>query len=281
MATTRNAGRAAFTLVELLVVIALLAVLIGLLAAAVQKVREAAARLTCMSQLNQLALALHNHHDTHGVLPHGGHNVPPATCADLSKRGEEWSWAYHVLPYLGHENVYRGTLATVDRTPIKAYYCPSRRTPQLYGNEAKIDYAGNAGTNLDDEGRDGIILRGPLHRVRLADIPDGISNTVLIGEKRLNNAMLGESIDDNEAYNRPGWNGDWEVYRSGAVPPARDRREPGSASASRGFGSAHAGGFNCAFADGSVRAVRYAVNPGVWRRACVVNDGEMLNPGNL
>src|SRR5262249_9719616 len=142
------------------------------------------------------------------------------------------------------------------------------------------DYAGNAGTNLDDAGRDGVIVRGPAHRMRLVDILDGTSNTVMVGEKRLNAAMLGESLDDNEAYNRPGWSGDWEVYRRGNVPPERDAYTPGSWAASQGFGSAHPNGFNCVFADGSVRPVRYTVDPTLWTRACVVNDRQVGNSGD-
>jgi hypothetical protein len=265
----------------LLVVIAILAVLIGLLLPAVQKVRESAARLECTNNLKQTGLALHSHHDTLGVLPHGGHHVPPATCADVTRRGTEWSWAYHILPYLGQENVYRAVTETVDRTPIKVYYCPSRRPPLLYPNEAKIDYAGNAGTNQDDAGLDGVIVRGPVHRLRLIDIIDGTSNTVMIGEKRLNDAMFGLARDDNSPYNRPGWSGDWEIYRLGNVQPAPDLVAPGLTAPSQMFGSAHPTGFNSVFADGSVRHVRYAVNLELWRRACVANDGLVLNAGDL
>jgi prepilin-type N-terminal cleavage/methylation domain-containing protein len=72
MSTAKKAGRSGFTLIELLVVIAIIAVLIALLLPAVQQARESARRTSCRNNLKQLALALHNYHDTHSVLPFGG-----------------------------------------------------------------------------------------------------------------------------------------------------------------------------------------------------------------
>ncbi|MFO0878960.1 MAG: DUF1559 domain-containing protein [Gemmataceae bacterium] len=268
-----NPRRPAVTLIELLVVIAIIAVLLGLLIPAVQKVREAASRMQCANHLKQIGLASHSFHDQFGALPQGGNHSYPKhdpTCGHPNRR-EEWSWAYHLLPYLQGVKVHMAESPVVDATPIPVLYCPTRRSPVSIDGRAKMDYAGNAGTNLGAAGLDGVILRGIKPTLRFAEIEDGTSNTVLAAEKRLNPARFGISSDDDVWYNRPGWNGDWEAYRSGSVAPAQDEASQ-SNEAFPMFGSAHPQGFNACFADGSVRYVRYGIDLTTWRKACVRND---------
>jgi prepilin-type N-terminal cleavage/methylation domain-containing protein/prepilin-type processing-associated H-X9-DG protein len=286
----RGRGRAGFTLIELLVVIAILAVLIGLLLPAVQKVREAAARLQCKNNLKQIGLGMHAFHDANQALPPAGSDGPNKDCCNASTR-VGWTWMYYLTPFIEQGNVYNNPSdSVVAQTAIKIYYCPARRQPTLYSNGGRSDYAGNGGLNMADEGRQGMLVRqwrspstakpidAPVEQTRrFGDVSDGLSNTVLAGEKQVHPTVLGTAGGDNEPWNNSGW--DQDHVRFGEAVPQPDYLHPTSASPtfwSVRFGGPHPGGFNAVMGDGSVRTISYSIDANNWLRMALIADGEVI-----
>jgi prepilin-type processing-associated H-X9-DG protein len=277
-------------LIELLVVIAIIAVLIGLLLPAVQKIREAAARTQCSNNLKQLGLAFHNHHDVNRYFPSGGWqwNTPPTYVNRSPAVGaqQQAGWGFQILPFIEADNVWKGGQAADDRgrilvavgTPNKVFFCPSRRPPQtltfsdqgyLGGAEVTRALCDYAASNLEGTG----VVR-QYTPVRIADIRDGTSNTLMVSEKRLNLQYLGQPQGNDYIGYTAGWEND--IVRSTDDPPRPDYNGDDDGNEDL-FGASHPGRFNAVLADGSVRSISYTIDPIIFSRLGNKSDGQVIN----
>ena len=277
--------RAGFTLVELLVVIAIIGVLIGMLLPAVQAVREAARRTQCNNNLRQITLAFHLNHDSHQQFPSGGWDFfrPPRFRDDgVPFTGEDQyaGWGYQILPYVEAGNIYESDSLTAIATPSSIFFCPTRRGPEAIDGEdnyfprfdiptvtrALCDYAGS--------NRDGTGVLRQFKPLSIADLTDGTSNIMVVGDKRLNVQLLGGlQDDDNEGYSA-GWNED--TIRRTDLPPAPDFSAP-VGDGGKLFGSSHPSTLNISLADGSVRAITYTIDADTFDKLGKRDDGAVLN----
>ena len=189
VSTNRDVPHCGFTMVELLVVMAIMAVLISLLLPAVQMAREAARRSQCKSNLHQIGVALHNYLEAN-------RRFPPSFCVDgpTGTGGGEWSIQARLLPYIDQSNLYRdinlrdayveGDAVSTQR--INLYLCPSEPNDRLRGNQHyPLSYGFNGGTWEVYDPATGNGGNGPFHpnsSTTPTHIGDGLSSTLAFSE---------------------------------------------------------------------------------------------------
>ena len=304
--------RRGFTLIELLVVIAIIAVLIGLLLPAVQKVREAAARMSCSNNLKQLALGLHNYHDVNLKFPAGIHRdqapLDPAVPPDI-----RYNWTIAILPYIEQDNVYKlwqfpkvnfnnnrgltGDPNTVSWRIIKTFLCPSDpigagvdaisehsdTPPRDWGLISYGACAGRRNYRRAAKTNDGPFTHNTPRRI--ADILDGTANTIFLGERAHFDPVF-DALPDELILGWGWWafGAEGDVLLSAAVP-INYRMPPGLSGAALNdaydlricaFGSMHPGGANFALGDGSVTFISDKIDLTTFQRLCMHQDGNFV-----
>jgi prepilin-type N-terminal cleavage/methylation domain-containing protein/prepilin-type processing-associated H-X9-DG protein len=269
--------RGAFTLVELLVVIAIIAVLIGLLVPAVQMVRVAAARIQCANNLKQIGLALHNYYSARGHFPPAFVGNPGTTPNNNAPPG--WGWGTWILPYIEQEPLYKQLNPTVNAIPgnltdpagtplgllcqtsISIYLCPADLAPLLNdqrGFHAYSSYAAVGGsdpTSGSSLNRNGVMYQAS--KTRFADITDGTSNTVVVGERAYGKASY--YVMPTIIYYGAIWSGVYVAGKDGSTMWTLTGGSTYSPNRGNGdkwnFSSRHPRGTQFVFGDGSVRLV--------------------------
>jgi prepilin-type N-terminal cleavage/methylation domain-containing protein len=306
------ARRRAFTLVELLVVVAIIAVLIAILLPAVQKVRETAARTQCVNNLKQIALASHQYNNTYGVLPPGYIYKPPGAAAQdptpqgigrggggfNMPNGPGWGWAALLLPFVEQNDVAREitytlpvespTNAAARQTTLKIYTCPTNTYTGDYtvytnlnrplADAATNSYAACYGAPIspasNPDNGNGLYFRNSA--ISMTQIPDGTSHTLAFGERanQFTQTPWAGVMTGGTARTMPGAAVYLAITEPAPVMALAYCKRPLNSPFSEpyDFFSSHPYVCPFAFADGSARGIPFATDPAVLQ-ALATRDG--------
>jgi prepilin-type processing-associated H-X9-DG protein len=294
------------------VVIAIIAILIGLLLPAVQKVREAAARMKCSNNLKQLGLAMHQHHDTHEVFPPGVVFAPATVPQGKIVQGAH-GFGPFLLPFIEQEplaRIYRWDKRCqgpenqpVARTPLKVFQCPSaeadRRVTQEHdplnysygGHGICTDYTGvrDIDTHMVQLGHVdpaasylGVLTSSqvtPHFMTRVADITDGTANTILLAESAGRPTLWRAGRPVPGVYSKyAAWVGGTLIFGQGSSSDGATKLGPCAINCTNDHEvySFHPGGANAVFADGSVHFLRASLDMRMFARLATRAGGEVV-----
>jgi len=287
-----------FTLIELLVVIAIIAVLVGLLVPAVQKVREAANRMTCSNNIKQIGLGLHNYHSTHGKFPPmSRYQAKPGTTATGEQAEKGTLWVY-ILPFIEQDNIFKLSPFPSPRNPsvdsngkasyaskvIKTYLCPSDSSnspAETWGDGWVIsNYVANhdAFHNPNDGGWMSAWDSGQSSYQARVTYPDGSSNTLGVTEAYARCKDQG-TLWAHETVT-PDWHAMFNDWNARGVNSKFQVMPKNSSCNVYLPQQIHTGGINALMMDGSVRNVGSSVNVINWAASLTPNGGEVLTLDN-
>jgi len=279
----------AFTLVELLVVIAIIGILVALLLPAIQAAREAARRTSCLNNVTQLGLAVHNYEFHFEHLPSGTTN--PEGPIRNEPQGNHVSWIVRILPYMDEQllwrrfnqeaGAYAPENAEVRAAQIQILECPSQ--PLEFMNKAatvaRSSYAGchhDVESPIDADNHGLLFLNS---EITYNEIEDGSSKTILVGEALTDPEGLGwvsgtrATLRNTGMIEEPKLSGD-------PVLVAEDETDDDTPESLYvgGFGSYHPGIVTFGFADGSTRNISESIDREVLHQLGHRADGKIMKP---
>jgi prepilin-type N-terminal cleavage/methylation domain-containing protein len=288
-------SRSAFTLIELIMVVSIIAVLIALLLPAIQSAREVARRGQCTNNLLQMGLALGNYASAHNVFPPGVVDEK-GPILNLPK-GYHISWVVQILPFLEQNNVYRRfdfrhgvyhpSNMTAGAAVIATFFCPSD------GRTGPISYAGchhDVDAPIDANNRGVLYLNS---RIGYDDITDGPAYTILVSEMIGSGPTLGWASGTRATLRNTGHRLNepdflFQAMGNGRFNPSQSRPQPEEmvkvvddgllpVGYTGGFSSRHSHGANFLFCNGAVRFVAQSVDPAVYQHLGNRSDGEIVS----